>query len=75
MTSGTGQDFSLPAARLNAGHTVRTLALELDMDYRTVARLEEGKPVHPAKAKKVADYFGIRVTDLMAAELDSKATA
>lgn len=54
----------LADARVNRGHTIRSLAAELGIDWRTLARIEEAKPVHPAKAKKVADYFGVRVTDL-----------
>ncbi len=75
MESGTGQKFSLASARVNRGHTIRTLALELELDPRTLQRLEDGQPIHPAKALKVADYFGVQVTDLMAAEPDSKAAA
>ena len=58
-------DFSLSSARVNKGHTVRSLAAELKVDYRTLVRLEERKQIHPAKAKIVADYFGVQVTDLM----------
>ena len=57
--------FDLRSARLNAGHTVSSLAKEIEIDQRTLARLEAGVPVHPAKAKKVADYFEVQVTDLM----------
>jgi len=65
MQSEIGQQFSLSSARVNRGHTIRSLAAELEIDWRTLARLEEGQPIHPAKALKVADYFGVQVTDLM----------
>ena len=68
MQSEIGQQFSLSTARVNSGHTSRSLAVALDIDPRTLARLEEGKPIHPAKAKLVADYFGVQVTDLMPVE-------
>jgi transcriptional regulator with XRE-family HTH domain len=68
MKSGIGQQFSLQAARVNRGHTVRSLASELEIDARTLARLEAGEPIHPAKALKVAEYFGVQVTDLMSVE-------
>lgn len=68
MESGTGQEFTLSTARVNSGHSTRSLALELDIDYRTLARLESGLPVHPAKAKLVADFFEVQVTDLMPVE-------
>lgn len=65
MESGTGQEFSLSAARVNRGHSIRSLSAELGIDWRTLTRLEEGKPIHPAKALIVARYFGVQVTDLM----------
>lgn len=57
--------FDLPEARLNAGYSVRGLAAEIGVAENAVRRLEAGESVHPATAKKVADYFGIKVTDLM----------
>lgn len=72
MTQETTQQFSLSTARVNRGHTARSLAAEVGIDARTLLRLERGEAVHPAKAKKVADYFGVRVTDLMHADDDSK---
>lgn len=65
MEQQTGQKFTLAVARVNRGHAVRSLAIKLGIDQRTVARLEAGEPVHPAKALVVADYFGVQVTDLM----------
>jgi plasmid maintenance system antidote protein VapI len=44
---------------------VGSLAAVLDIDRRTLARLEAGEPIHPAKALRVAEYFGVQVTDLM----------
>lgn len=56
----------LTAARLNAGYSVRSLADKLKIHEASLRRLEAGEAVHPATAKKVADYFGIKVTDLPA---------
>jgi transcriptional regulator with XRE-family HTH domain len=64
----TPGEFNLLYARLNRGHTARSLAAELGIDQRTLARLERGQAVSPAKAKVVADYFGVQVTDLMPAD-------
>lgn len=75
MPPQSQQKFSLAAARVNRGHSVRSLAAELEIDWRTLTRLEGGFPIHPAKAKLVADYFGVQVTDLMAAEPDRKQAA
>lgn len=57
--------FDLTAARLNAGKSIRGLAKEIGVAEQTVRRLEDGESVHPANAKKVADYFGVLVTDIM----------
>lgn len=57
--------MNLTEARLNAGHSIRGLAAHLDVPEQSIRRLEEGKGVTPANAKKVADYFGLKVTDLL----------
>lgn len=51
-------------ARVNAGYSIRGLARELAVHEQTVRRLERGERVTPGHAKKVADFFGVRVTDL-----------
>lgn len=60
--------FDLTRARINAGHSIRGLARELHTHEQTIRRLEQGLPVRPESAKPVADYFGVRVTDLMPLE-------
>lgn len=62
------QAFDLATARLNAGMTQRELAAATGVPYPTVQRLEAGLGARPANAKKVADHFGVRVTDLMPVE-------
>lgn len=57
--------FDLTNARLDQGYTMRALAEKLDVPESTVRRLERGDAAHPANMKKVADHFGIKVTDLM----------
>ena len=64
MASESRTQFSLAEARVNSGHSKRSLAKALGLNYATVVLLEEGRAVHPAKAKILADYFGVRVTDL-----------
>jgi len=54
--------------RLNAGLSQRALAAECDVSLTTIQRLEDGKAATPANAKKVADYFGITVTELFGLE-------
>lgn len=58
----------LAAERLNRGYSIRSLAEELGVHQHAIRRLEAGEGVHPATAKKVADFFGCQVTDLMAVE-------
>ncbi len=57
--------IDLTSERLNKGHSIRSLADELGVHQHAIRRLEAGGSVHPATAKKIADYFGVRVTDLM----------
>lgn len=59
--------FVLEHARLNRGLSRRQVADEIGISQMTYRRVEEGLPVHPASAKKIADYFGVQVTDLMPA--------
>jgi transcriptional regulator with XRE-family HTH domain len=73
MTHEIERRFDLHAARVNGGDTVRSLAAKVGIDYRTLKRIEDGLPVHPAKAKLIADYFEVRVTDLLPA--DARAAA
>lgn len=68
MTEPAVQPFDLERARLNRGLSQRALALELDVGTETIRRLERGLGVRPANAKKVADFFDVQVTDLMAIE-------
>lgn len=65
--------FDLTTARINKGHSIRGLARALDTHEQTIRRLEQGLPVRPESAKPVADYFGVKVTDLM--PLDEEAVA
>lgn len=57
--------FDLTAARLNAGFSIRSLADQIGVPEASIRRLENGEGVHPARAKVVADHFGVRVTDLL----------
>jgi predicted transcriptional regulator len=57
--------FDLRTARVNAGFSVRGLARHVGVHDATIRRLEAGQQVRPASAKPVADFFRVRVTDLM----------
>jgi transcriptional regulator with XRE-family HTH domain len=58
--------FNLKAARVNKGLSIAKCAETIGVDHRTYARLEAGTQVTPASAAKVAEYFGVQVTDLPA---------
>lgn len=58
--------IDLASERLDRGYSQRGLAQHLGISSNTYRRLEDGGRVHPAIAKKVADYFGVKVTDLPA---------
>jgi transcriptional regulator with XRE-family HTH domain len=67
------QAFSLQVARLNKGLSIRQAARAAGVAQETFRRLEKGLPVYPAKAKRVADYFEVQVTDLMPPEAEKEA--
>jgi transcriptional regulator with XRE-family HTH domain len=59
------EPFNLRAERMNAGYSIAQLADELGIHHRQIRRLEAGGSIGPANAKKIADKFGVKVTDLM----------
>lgn len=60
--------FDLRLARVNAGLSQRALAEKVGVSLATVQRLEDGMGAHPANAKRIADEFGVLVTDLVPIE-------
>jgi ribosome-binding protein aMBF1 (putative translation factor) len=58
--------FDLKSARLNAGLSIRGLAREIDVPEQSIRRFEAGDSgLHPSNAKRIADRFGVQVTDLL----------
>lgn len=58
--------FDLRSARLNAGLSQRELAEEAGVPLVTIQNLEAARGgARPSNAKRLADYFGIKVTDLI----------
>lgn len=57
--------FDLYAARVNRGLSQRDAARECDVPLTTIQALEDGRTAHPRNAKKVADFFGVKATDLI----------
>lgn len=59
------QPINLKAERLNRGLSQRAMAEEIGITQAILVGVEaEGRRPQPAHAKKIADYFGVRVTDL-----------
>lgn len=56
------------AARINAGFSVRGLGRELNMPEQTIRRLEADLGASPANAKKLADWLGVTVLDVLPVE-------
>lgn len=56
--------FDPSTERLNRGLSVRALARECEVPEQAVRRLEAGERITPGNAKKIADFFGVKVTDL-----------
>jgi ribosome-binding protein aMBF1 (putative translation factor) len=64
-------NIDLASERVNRGYSIRALAAELDVHQHTIRRLEAGEGVHPSAAKKVADFIGCKVTDLLPLEKEA----
>jgi transcriptional regulator with XRE-family HTH domain len=58
----------IKAERLNRGYSLRDLAQEIHVPEKSIRRLENGLGVNPSNAKKIADFYGVKVTDLMPVE-------
>jgi ribosome-binding protein aMBF1 (putative translation factor) len=58
--------FDLTKARLNEGLSIRGLAKEVNVPEHSIRRYESGEGgLHPGNAKRIADRFGVKVTDLL----------
>lgn len=57
--------FDLRRERRNAGMSVRRLASACRVSRNTIDLLEEGREVRLDTAKKVADFWGVTVEDLL----------
>jgi transcriptional regulator with XRE-family HTH domain len=57
--------INLKAERLNRGLSLTAAAEQIEVPLNVLSRAEagEGQP-HPANAKKIADFYGHKVTDI-----------
>ena len=53
------------AGYLNQGMSRRQFATSIGVAEGTIRRLELGEQIRPATAKRIADFFGCKVTDLL----------
>ncbi len=56
--------MNLVGARLNKGLTQRQAAASIGINRGTLQAAESGDSVHPGNAKKIADFYGVKVTDI-----------
>lgn len=54
--------------RMNRGFSRRSLAREIDVPEQSLRRLEKGQGVRLHYAKRIADWYGVQVLDLIEAE-------
>jgi transcriptional regulator with XRE-family HTH domain len=66
---------NLKAERLNRGLTTRQAAAAMGVTQAILMRAEDGLGVRPAHAKKIADYFEVRVTDIWPVDGEPKIAA
>jgi transcriptional regulator with XRE-family HTH domain len=55
---------ALKAARLNKGLTVREAARRIGVTADILLRAEHGSAPRPKAARKIADFYGYKVTDI-----------
>lgn len=60
--------MNLTAERLNRGLSLTAAARAMGVHRKTLTALESGARAHPESAKKVADFYGCQVVDVMPVE-------
>jgi transcriptional regulator with XRE-family HTH domain len=50
--------------RINRGFSIRALARELGIPEQTIRRAEDGQAPSIANAHKLANFYGVKVTDI-----------
>lgn len=69
------KNLKLVALRLNEGLSARQAADAVGIARGTYTAAEDGENVHPASAKKIADHFNVKVTDLFPAMVEGRDAA
>ena len=61
--------MNILAERLNRGLTITEVAEACDVARATLVKAEEGERPFPAQAKRIADFYGVKVTDIWPLEM------
>jgi len=64
MTAPGRQPINIQAERMNRGLSRRQAAAAIGIARATLIAAEEGRGIHEASAKRIADFYGAKVTDL-----------
>ena len=65
----------LRAVRMNRGYSIRGLARELDIPEQSIRRLERGLGISLGYAKRLADWHGVEVLDILPAAEPERSAA
>lgn len=67
--------MNIIAERLNRGLSRNEAARQMGIAQKTLVAAEDGRSISPSSAKAIADFYGVRVTDLWPVPNDDAATA
>lgn len=67
--------INLRAERMNRGLSAAVAAGEMGIEKQTLLNAETGTSPRPENAKKIADFYGYRVTDIWPITEPSEAAA
>lgn len=56
--------FAIRRARIKRGLTIKAMAAEIGVTASLLSRVERGQHVRPANMLRIADYFGVRASDI-----------
>lgn len=62
--AGVSPSVRLRTHRFNRGLSLREAADEIGVTFDVLQRAERGAQTRPRAAKKIADFYGCRVTDI-----------
>lgn len=65
----------LVAERLNRGLSIRGAAEQIEVGVNVLRAAEAGGSVHPGNAKRIADFYGHKVTDIWPVETPKQEAA